>query len=50
MYKSKQAVIDIIIIENILVLDFSFFRDLKKPITAITIAITAKQPIIEEIM
>ena len=50
IYKSKHAVNDIIIVEKILVLFFSFFKDLNNPIALITIAIKHKKPIREEII
>lgn len=48
MYKNKQAVTEIIIIEKILFLEVGFFNlliDFIKPMTDNTTAITDKQPI-----
>lgn len=50
IYKSKQAVDDIIMIEIILFFDFNFFNDFNKPIAEIRIAIIDKQPIKDEMM
>lgn len=50
MYKSRQVVSDIIIIEMILFLDVNFFKDFNKPIAETSIPRIDKQPIKVEMM